>query len=321
MTKKIAVFIEQRSGEIKKASLQAASAAVQMAKSLNAEVVAVTCAAELTDFQRLGSAGVPALMHLHHPEFGLYSSSGYADALTPYLQEIGAEYIFFAHTAMGRDLAPKLAVRLQAGILADCIEVTATEKGVKATRPVYAGKALLETEITEKVKIVTLRPNVFPLLSNSVECIVEKKIVPEPNFGCRVIEYKKAEGKLDVAEAEIIVSGGRGLKGAEHFSLIEDLAESLGAAVGASRAVVDAGWRPHSEQVGQTGKTVSPNLYIACGISGAIQHMAGMASSKCIVAINKDKDAPIFTIADYGIIGDVFEVLPALTAEIRKLKA
>jgi electron transfer flavoprotein alpha subunit len=204
----------------------------------------------------------------------------------------------------------------------DCTNLHNTNGEVIAIRPVYAGKAIVEGKITSRVKVFTIRPNVFKIneAEDKVEAFVDVREVESPNLKTRVTELKKSEGKLDVAEADIIVSGGRGLKGPENFKIIEELAEVLGAAVGASRAVVDAGWRNHGEQVGQTGKTVSPKLYIACGISGAIQHLAGMSSSKYIVAINKDKDAPIFSVADYGIAGDLFEIIPVLTEEIKKNK-
>ena len=200
----------------------------------------------------------------------------------------------------------------------DSVELKASDGEIIATRPIYAGKALIDVKINSSNKVYTLRPNVFAPgeSSGNKADIVEKSV--EANLPIKVIDIKKNEGKIDVAEASIIVSGGRGLKEADNFKLVEDLADALGAAVGASRAVVDAGWRPHAEQVGQTGKTVSPNLYVALGISGAIQHLAGMRSSKYIVAINKDPDAPIFQIADYGISGDVFEVVPALIEELKK---
>jgi electron transfer flavoprotein alpha subunit len=191
-----------------------------------------------------------------------------------------------------------------------------------ATRPVYAGKALTDVRVGSVVKVFTLRPNVFSAgAGDGQDAPVEPMAFQllESDFVSVVREVKLSSGKLDVAEADIIVTGGRGIKGPEHFAMIEQLAQAFGGAVGASRAVVDAGWRPHEEQVGQTGKTVSPSLYVAVGVSGAIQHLAGMSSSKYIVAINKDKDAPIFQVATYGIIGDAFEIIPALTAEVNKL--
>jgi electron transfer flavoprotein alpha subunit len=204
----------------------------------------------------------------------------------------------------------------------DCVNLQVESGEVVATRPIYAGKAFVKVKLSSDVKVFTIRPNVFKAeLFDSGSASVETKEISNPNLKAKVVSFKKSEGKLDVAEADIIVSGGRGMKGPENFNLIESLADSLGAAVGASRAVVDAGWRPHREQVGQTGKTVSPSLYVACGISGAIQHLAGMSTSKYIVAINKDKDAPIFSVADYGIAGDVFEILPVLTEEIQKIRS
>jgi electron transfer flavoprotein alpha subunit len=190
-------------------------------------------------------------------------------------------------------------------------------------RPVYAGKAIITNKINTPVKVLTLRPNVFTAVKNPSGSVNFTDFTPNltnDNVKANVADTFKNEGKLDVKEADIIVSGGRGMKDADQFGIIEDLAKTLGAAVGASRAVVDAGWRPHGEQVGQTGKTVSPTLYIACGISGAIQHLAGMSTSKFILAINKDKDAPIFKVADFGIVGDLFDVIPKLNEGIKKIK-
>jgi electron transfer flavoprotein alpha subunit len=228
--------------------------------------------------------------------------------------------VFLPASQMGKDVAPRVAIKLGAGLAADCIALRIDGNDVIATRPVFAGKGLLDVRITTPVKVFTLRPNIFDATEEGADARVEARTVRlDPADTVTIVkEVKVAAGRPDVTEADIIVSGGRGMKGPEHFALIERLADALGAGVGASRAVVDAGWRPHDEQVGQTGKTVSPSLYIACGISGAVQHLAGMSSSKFIVAVNRDKDAPIFQIADYGIVGDVFEVLPALTEELKK---
>jgi electron transfer flavoprotein alpha subunit len=223
---------------------------------------------------------------------------------------------------LGKDLAPHVSAKIEAGLAMDCTALNLSGDQIIATRPIYAGKALLDVSINSPKKVFTLRPNVFNpgILSDNIAEVLSVN-VDSVNMKIKLVEMKKAEGKLDVAEADIIVSGGRGMKGPENFHFVEELAELLGGASGASRAVVDAGWRPHGEQVGQTGKTVSPNLYIALGISGAIQHLAGMRSSKYIVAINKDKDAPIFQVADYGIAGDIFDVVPKLIEEIKKIKS
>jgi electron transfer flavoprotein alpha subunit len=320
MANKILAVLEQREGSLKKVSFEAASTAVKLAKELNADVEAVAVGLDINNLSDVGKYGISKVTLLKNSDLANYSSSGYSEAISNFAKEINAGYLIIGNTALGNDLAPRLAVKLNSGCLVDCTHLNVEAGNVIAIRPVYAGKANVTLKLNSDVKIFTIRPNVFKAeLSGAENATITEKEISNPSLKSKVVAFKKSEGKLDVAEADIIVSGGRGMKSAENFNLIESLAEVLGAAVGASRAVVDAGWRPHREQVGQTGKTVSPSLYIACGISGAIQHLAGMSSSKYIVAINKDKEAPIFSVADYGIAGDVFDVLPVLIEEIKKL--
>lgn len=322
MANKILAILEQREGELKRSAFEAVSTSADLAKQLSLEAEAVVVGGEISNLNEIGKYGISKVVHLKNNELANYSSSAYAAAIAEYAKESDADYLLFANTSLGKDLAPRVSIKIDAGILTDCINLQ-VDGDIVATRPVYAGKALLDVKLKTGKKIFTIRPNVFKAhpLENAADVNVEVKEISSPNLRTKVVEMKRSEGKLDVAEADIIVSGGRGLKGPENYHLVEALAEALGAAVGASRAVVDAGWRPHGEQVGQTGKTVSPSLYVACGISGAIQHLAGMSSSKYIVAINKDKDAPIFNVADYGIAGDAFEILPALTEEIKRVKS
>lgn len=319
---KILVFLEQREGKIKKSSFEAVSLAFTLANQMGFETEAVIIGSEIEDIGSVAKYGIGKINFFKNSELANYSPSAYTEILSNYIKENSIAVAIFSNTSLGKDLAPRVSIRVDAGIIMDTTKLEFFEGDLIATRPVYAGKAFTEVKLSSNRKIFTIRPNIFKAVQLSEPAPLELKTteLSSPNLKTRVVGYKKSDGKLDVAEAEIIVSGGRGMKGPENFNLIEELAATLNAAVGASRAVVDAGWRPHGEQVGQTGKTVSPSLYIACGISGAIQHMAGMSSAKCIVAINKDKDAPIFTIADYGIAGDVFEILPKLTEEIKKLK-
>lgn len=318
---KILAFIEQRSGQIKKSSLEVAKTAADLSQKLNGSVEALCIGNDVNSLDSIGGYGISKVNFIKNSNLENYSSA-YTDLATDFINQNNFDVIIFSATSLGRDLAPKVSAKLDCGIAVDCVELNISDNKIIATRPIYAGKALMEVTINSEKKIFTLRPNVFSAgvpTENKAEVNVINTEFQEPKV--KVVEIKKSEGKLDVAEADIIVSGGRGMKGPEHFKMLEELAELLGAAVGASRAVVDAGWRPHSEQVGQTGKTVSPTLYFALGISGAIQHLAGMRSSKYIVAINKDKDAPIFQAADYGIVGDVFEIVPALIEEIKKIKS
>ncbi len=248
------------------------------------------------------------------------SSMGVARAVAQLAEDRGFDALLLPATAAGKELAPRIAIRLQAGLIADTINFSLDGEHLVASKPVYAGKAHIRAKIETPRHVYTIRPNIFTARkadSPATPAVTDfSPQLSENDTRAGVTDVTRATGALDVAEAEIIVSGGRGMKGPENFYLVEELAGAFGGAVGASRAVVDAGWRPHAEQVGQTGKTVSPNLYVACGISGAVQHLAGMSSSKVIVAINKDASAPIFQVADYGIVGDVFEVLPKLTERV-----
>ncbi len=317
MDNKFLVVLEQRNGIIKKSSFEIYA----KAKEFSANTDAVLIGASIVDESQLKQAGVSEVTFIKNNDLENYSSSAYTNILVDFIKQNSYEFVFIANTALGKDLAPRLAAKLDCGITMDCTNLTEDAGNLLATRPVFAGKLLLQQKLTSTVKIFNIRPNSFGFTAGSeVETKINVKETSDICLSVKTVDVKKAGGKLDVAEADVIVSGGRGMKSAENFNHIESLASELNAAVGASRAVVDAGWRPHAEQVGQTGKTVSPNLYIAVGISGAIQHIAGMRSSKYIVAINKDKDAPIFQIADYGIVADAFDILPVLTEEIKKIK-
>jgi len=319
---KILAFAEQRDGVIKKSSLEAAQAAAGLASKAGGTctglVVGSGVAAQAAE---LGAYGLGRVIVVDQPDLARHSNTAVAKVIAEIAKRESADVVVLSASQTGKDLAPRVAVKLGAGLAADCVALALDGASIVCTRPVFAGKALVDVTVEAPVKVLTLRPNVFTATPGQGTATVETATVQlgTGDFGAVVTETKVASGRPDVTEADIIVSGGRGLKAPEHFRMIEELADALGAAVGASRAVVDAGWRPHDEQVGQTGKTVAPTLYVACGISGAVQHLAGMSSSKYIVAINKDKDAPIFQVADYGIVGDVFEILPELTARIRAM--
>lgn len=326
---KILAFAEtahdaQAGVKFKKVAFEAAHAASKLAAELGGEAVGLVVGKGVAAIApELGGYGVRKVHVVEDDRLGMYSTTAYAKVAAAAAESLSADVVVLPASAMGKDLGPRVAARLKAGLAADCIALKGEGGSILATRPVYAGKAQIDVRISTQKKIISIRPNVFsPGTANGSAASVEKLVIDlqDADFASRVTEVTIAKaGRPDLTEADMIVSGGRGLGGPENFKMIEELADLLGAAVGASRAAVDAGWRPHDDQVGQTGKTVSPSLYIAVAISGAIQHLAGMSSSKHIVAINKDKDAPIFQVADYGIVGDAFEVIPEMSTELRKV--
>jgi electron transfer flavoprotein alpha subunit len=289
------LIVERRDGEIRRGSLELAA---EMAKR--------------------GAAGILEVTGLDHS-----STAGAVAALAKRAESEKPQLIHLSATPWGRDLGTRLAARLGVAYVGDVTALRPAENGLEAERTMYAGKVRATVRFPVPA-VVTIRPGAYPLPPDAPEPKVEQ-VPAEP--GAETLAFQRVEattaasGRVPLAEARVIVSGGRGLRGPENWKLVEELADALGAALGASRAVTDAGWRPNEEQVGQTGKTVAPDLYIALGISGAIQHLAGMTSSKVIVAVNKDPDADIFKVADYGVVGDVFEFLPAFTEEVRKAKA
>lgn len=323
----ILAVAEVREGEIRKVSHETLAAARSVADALGVEVHAVVLgpAGIGAQAEELGRYGADKVLVGESDAFQHYSAEGATTVLTEFIRTMGCDVVVFAATAAGKDLAPRVAARLGAGYAAECTDLAVEGGELVATRPRYAGKIFSQVRFAEKPAVVSVRSNVFAPVERESTAQVESLDVSmdQADFGAIVREVRAAAGeKMDVAEAPVVVSGGRGLRDPENFRMLEELAHALGnAAVGASRAVVDAGWRPHGEQVGQTGKTVAPTLYFAIGISGAIQHLAGMRTSKFIVAINKDPEAPIFKVADYGIVGDLFEIVPRLTEEVRKLRA
>jgi electron transfer flavoprotein alpha subunit len=323
----VLVFIEQRDGKIRKASLEALTLGRTLAGKTGGALGAAIAGSGIGGLApELAAYGAAKVFVADAPELAVYSSEGYTAALDAAVAAFSPSILLVSCTTMGKDVAPRLAARRKVGVLSDVMTLDVEGGRLLGTRPVYSGKAraTVTPAAGAALQIATPRPNVFP--ASKADAPGAGEVVPVSVAGAKirakVVKVEAAEaGEIDVAEADKIVSGGRGIKGPENWPVLRALCRELGAALGASRAAVDAGWIDHAHQVGQTGKVVSPSLYVACGISGAIQHLAGMGSSKVIVAINKDPEAPIFKIATYGIVGDLFQVVPALTEAAKKMKA
>ena len=317
----ILVFCELKDGKLRKPSAEALSEARRLADSGGLALGALFVGATCQGADDAAQYGADTIVTVEGPSLAAYSSDGYAQSIADAVKAKGASILLAAATSVGKDVAPRVAARLGAGYSADVTGLSLEGGKLKSLRPVYAGKAFATYEFHSEIQVATTRPNVFTVTQAPKAGALETLPAPAGGFLAVVKEIvAKGGGKVDISEANIIVAGGRGMKDGANFQLLEDLAEALGGVVGASRAAVDAGWNiPHSMQVGQTGKVVSPTLYIACGISGAIQHVAGMSGSKVIVAINKDPEAPIFKLATYGIVGDLFEVVPELTKAAKAL--
>lgn len=329
--KDIWVLIETSQGRAAGVGLELLAPGAELAHRLGQKVVAVVLGENNAEAEKAAAAyGADAVLSVEDASYAHYSTDAYTCGMAALVKKYRPSVLMIGATIIGRDLGPRLSCRLRTGLTADCTSLDIDgETGVMAwTRPAFGGNlmATIQCENT-RPQMGTVRPGVFkkaaPDWSRSVEMIKEQLPVPDGAVRTTLIEsiQEAAAELVKLEDAEIIVSGGRGLGKAENFSYIRELADALGGAVGASRAAVDAGWIPHVHQVGQTGKTVAPKVYIACGISGAIQHLAGMSGSDCIVAINKDPDAPIFSVADYGVAGDLFQVIPAMVKEIKRLKA
>lgn len=320
------VFLECGHDGLRRVGLELLGPARAIADKLEERVVGVLLAENATELARTAiSHGADVVITSGGSRFANYDTEIFTDAMTALVKKYNPEVLMLGATDTGRDLAPRIAARLHTGLTADCTSIdVGADRIVQWTRPAFGGN-LMSTNICpqKKPQMGTVRPNVFPkpqLDDSRVGTIIEEALDEVPGVSrVKLIEVLKipTETTANLDEASIIVSGGRGLKGPENFAILQDLADAVGGSIGASRAAVDSGWIPHAYQVGQTGKTVCPKIYIACGISGAIQHLIGMSSSDTIIAINKDKDAPIFQVADYGIVGDLFQVVPELTREIR----
>ncbi len=326
MTNDILVFAEQRNDRIHPAALQIVTPAKELAAHTGGKVVACLIGDQLeAAAAAVDKTGVDSIISISHPSLGMYSPLRYRSALAAAMAKVQPRVTLLAATFMGRDLAPRVAVRTRAALATDVVQLTISDGALDVRRPVYNGKAFCHVRFPkDRPAIASVRPNTFvaPVSGGGgAACETLPFTAAADDDRINVKEIAKVGGAIkDVTEADIIVAGGRALKNEDNFKILFELAQELDAAVGASRAACDAGYQPHSRQVGLTGKTVTPKLYIACGISGAIQHLAGMRGSKVIVAINTDKEAPIFKLADYGIVGDLFKVVPALTAEVRRLK-
>ena len=317
----ILIYAESAEGKFKKTSFELASYAKKLAGDMGTTVTAITINA--TDNSQLGTYGVDKVLAVKSDKLGAFNAKAYADAIKQAAQKENAKVVLFNSTTDSLYIAPLVAVGLEAGYASNVVAQPVSISPFQVKRNAFSNKAFNVTEITTDVKVLTIGKNSFGLVE-SAGSAAEEAFSPSLNdndFTVKVESSEKVSGKVTIADAEVVVSGGRGLKGPENWKMLEDLAEAFGAATACSKPVSDLGWRPHSEHVGQTGKPVASNLYVAVGISGAIQHIAGINSSKVKVVINSDPDAPFFKVADYGVVGDAFEIVPKLTEKIKAFKA
>ena len=316
----VLVFAETQKGKFKKAAFEAVTYGYKTAQALGTECVALTIG-ETEDAGQLGKYGASKVYNMNDEALKTFDSQTYTAAIAGAAEKVGANIVIIGHTSTGKSLLGRLAVRMNAGSVAGVKSVPTLDGGFKVSKGVFSGKAVATYELSSDKKVLSLMGNEVPPEEVGSAVAVENMSVDLPANRVKVKEVKTVEGIVPLPEAELVVSAGRGMKGPENWGIIEDLADALGATTACSRPVADIGWRPHHEHVGQTGVAIRPNLYIAAGISGAIQHLAGVNSSKVIVVINKDPEAPFFKSADYGVVGDLFEVIPRLTEAIKKHKS
>lgn len=317
----VLIFVDQSEGHIKKASFEALTYGVKVAEQLGTTAEALVLGSVSDDLASLGKYGVKKVHQVNNASLNQLDAQVYAKVIAEAATQSGANVVVFSHNQTGKAVAARVAVRLKAGLVAGACALPDTGNGFVVRKTVFSGKAFANVSITSAVKVISLNPNSYTTIAGEGTAEVNQLSIAVDTPKVKVTAVNKVSGEVPLTEAEIVVSGGRGLKGPENWGILLDLAKELGAATACSRPVGDAHWRPHHEHVGQTGVQVAPNLYIAIGISGAIQHLAGVNRSKVIVVINKDPEAPFFKAADYGIVGDAFEVVPKLTEEIKKLKA
>lgn len=319
----VLVLVEHSQGVFKKKSLEAVQYAAHIAKGMGTSVTAVAVGnADNAAMQGLGAYGANKVLHTTDSRLENFNSRAYTKVMLAAAQKEGAKVIVGLHDTVGKAVSPRIAARLKAGLVAGAVGYPDLSKGFVVKKNVFSGKAFAFVNVTSDIKVITLMPNTFQVVKGEGSATVENLDVAfdDKDFSIQVKEVSKASGSVPLSEAELVVSGGRGMKGPENWHVLEDLAKELGAALACSRPVADSHWRPHHEHVGQTGGTIRPNLYVAVGISGAIQHLAGVNASKTIVVINKDAEAPFFSAANYGVLGDAMEVIPRLTEAVKKFK-
>jgi len=317
----VLIYIDQDDQEIKKASFEAISYGAALAKQLGLSAEAILLGTVKNNVSELGKYGANKVHQVNNTALNNFDASVHSTVVAAAAKTLGATILVFAHNINGRAIAPAVAVKLSAGIVTGACALPNTEAGFVVTKTVFSGKAFASIQIDTSIKVISINQNSFGVIAGDGTAAVQNIDTAVPTSKIKITATDKIKGEVPLTEANLVVSGGRGLKGPEHWGILLDLAKSLGASTACSRPVSDADWRPHHEHVGQTGIQIAPNLYIAIGISGAIQHLAGVNRSKTIVVINKDPEAPFFKAADYGVVGDAFEVVPALTAAILKSKA